>query len=62
MAQALEGGAIEKPPWYEPSDDVPTEPVIRANSKMELDSLVVDAATTKANGAAGKLSEAPRQR
>ena len=47
MAQALEGGAIEKPPWYEPSDDVPIEPVIKANSKMELDSLVVDTAITK---------------
>src|ERR1700727_1512980 len=40
MAQALEGGAIEKPPWYEPSDDVPIEPVIKGNSKQELDSLV----------------------
>jgi hypothetical protein len=58
MAQALEGGAIEKPPWYEPSDDVPIEPVIKATSKMELDSLVVDAATTKTNGAAAKRSEA----
>jgi hypothetical protein len=58
MAQALEGGAIEKPPWYEPSDDVPIEPVIKANSKMELDSLVVDAASTKPNGSAAKVSEA----
>ena len=54
MAQALEGGAIEKPPWYEPSDDVPIEPVIRANSKMELDSLVVDTAITKSSGTAAK--------
>src|SRR6202041_1134985 len=28
MAQALEAGAIEKRPWYEPSDSVPEEPVI----------------------------------
>jgi hypothetical protein len=58
MAQALEGGAIEKPPWYEPSDDVPSEPVIKANSKMELDSLVVDAAITKSNGTGAKRSDA----
>ena len=43
MAQALERGAIEKPPWYEPSDGAPKEPIIKANSEMEFDSLVVDA-------------------
>lgn len=48
MAQALEGGAIEKPPWYAPSDGAPTEPVIKANFDMEFDSLVVDAPS--ANG------------
>ena len=58
MAQALEGGAIEKPPWYEPSDDVPSEPIIKANSQMELDSLVVDAAITKSNGTGAKRSDA----
>jgi hypothetical protein len=56
MAQALEGGAIEKPPWYEPSDDLPIEPVIKTNSKMELDSLVVDTAITKPSGVAAKRS------
>jgi hypothetical protein len=42
MAKALEGGAIEKAPWYEPSDSLPDEPVINAGPKMEFDSLVVD--------------------
>jgi hypothetical protein len=46
MARALEGGAIDKPPWYEPSDGVPNEPVIKASPEMELDSLVVDAPTS----------------
>jgi hypothetical protein len=58
MAQALEGGAIEKPPWYEPSDDLPIEPVIKASSKMELDSLVIDTASTKPHGAAANRPEA----
>jgi hypothetical protein len=46
MAQALEGGAVEKSPWYEPSEDFPGEPVIKPSPKMELDSLVVDAPRT----------------
>src|SRR5665213_615570 len=49
MAQALEGGAIEKAPWYEPADGVPKDPVIKAAPGMEFDSLVVDAPGPKAN-------------
>ena len=52
MAQALEGGAIEKPPWYEPSDRLPKEPVIKAAPEMEFDSLVVEAPGPKAKPAA----------
>jgi hypothetical protein len=47
MARALEGGAIEKPPWYEPSDGTPKEPVIKPSPAMEFDSLVVDAPSPK---------------
>jgi hypothetical protein len=42
MAQALEGGAIEKRPWYQPADSVPEVTVIKHTSEMEFDSLVVD--------------------
>src|SRR3984957_17059689 len=49
MAQALEKGAIEKAPWYEPSDGAPKEPIIKASAKMEFDSLVVDTTNPKAN-------------
>lgn len=52
MAQALESGAIEKAPWYEPSDGLPKEPVIKAAPEMEFDSLVVDAPTPKAKSPA----------
>jgi hypothetical protein len=48
MAQALEGGAIEKAPWYEPADGLPKDPVIKAGPGMEFDSLVVDAPGPKA--------------
>jgi hypothetical protein len=49
MAHALEGGAIEKPPWYEPSNGAPKEPVINSSPEMEFDSLVVDAPATRAS-------------
>ena len=49
MAQALESGAIEKAPWYEPGDGVPNDLVIKAAPNLELDSLVVDAPTPRAN-------------
>jgi hypothetical protein len=49
MAKALEGGALEKPPWYEPSDGRPKEPVIKSTPEKELDTLVVDAPIGKVN-------------
>jgi hypothetical protein len=49
MAQALEGGAVEKSPWYEPADGVQKDPVIKAGPRMEFDSLVVDAPGPRAN-------------
>lgn len=51
MAKALEAGAIEKAPWYEPSDGMPREPVIKVGPQMEFDSLVVDAPNPKSNKA-----------
>src|ERR1039457_7405209 len=39
MAQALEGGAVEKSPWYEPSDSMPDEPIIGSTAQGEFDSL-----------------------
>jgi hypothetical protein len=47
MARALEGGALERSPWYEPSDSVPKEAVIKVSPAMEFDSLVVDASSPK---------------
>ena len=58
MARALEGGAIERPPWYEPSDGASNEPVIKSSHEMEFDSLVVDAPSAKANKPAALRSVA----
>jgi hypothetical protein len=49
MAQAMEGGAVEKLPWYQPSDGVPEEPIIDAAAQVEFDSLVVDAPIARPN-------------
>ena len=49
MAQALEGGAVEKSPWYEPSDSMPKEPIIESAPELEFDCLVVDAPSARAN-------------
>jgi Mrp family chromosome partitioning ATPase len=58
MARALEGGSIERPPWYEPSDGASKEPVIKSSHEMEFDSLVVDAPSAKANKPAALRSVA----
>ena len=42
MAQALEGGAVEKTPWYEPTDRATKEPIIGSAAQVEFDSLVVN--------------------
>src|ERR1700761_151533 len=47
MARALEGGAIERPPWYEPSHEAPKEHVIASGPEMEFDSLGVDTPVAK---------------
>lgn len=58
MAKALEGGAIEKPPWYEPSDGTPEVSVIKSTPEVELDTLVVDAPIGKTNRPAALRSVA----
>jgi hypothetical protein len=62
MAHALEGGAIEKPPWYEPFDGSPEKPVISSGPEMELDSLVVDAPRMKEGRQATLISVAATDR
>jgi hypothetical protein len=62
MAQALEGGAIEKPPWYEPLDGAPEQAVISSGPGMELDSLVVDAPILQENRPAALISVAVADR
>jgi hypothetical protein len=62
MAQALEGGAIEKSPWYEPSGSLPKEPIIGSAPELEFDSLVVDSPSARANEPAVLRTSGSRER
>ena len=41
IAHAVEAGIRERRPWYEPSEDLPDEPVINTPMQTEFDTLVV---------------------
>ena len=53
VAQALEGGVVEKRPWYEPAERLPDQPVIGANLNSEFDTVVVDMPTPRNSAATG---------
>lgn len=42
IARALENGASERRPWYEPLQQLPDQPVINAPMQAEYDSVVVE--------------------
>ena len=48
VVQAVQGGVIEKRPWYDPSEELPAEPIINAPMHQEFDTVVVDKG--RANG------------
>jgi hypothetical protein len=45
LAQSVRDGVVEKQPWYEPSEELPREPIIAATMKANFDSLVVEQPT-----------------
>ena len=42
IAHALEGGITERRPWYEPSEQLPNQPIISTPMQTDFDSLVVE--------------------
>ena len=42
IAQALEGGVTARRPWYEPSEQMPDQPVITGAMQTEFDTVVVE--------------------
>jgi hypothetical protein len=53
IAHALEKGTKAAPPWYEPAEKLPDQPVISATLPTELDSLVVEMPARSAGASAG---------
>ena len=51
VVQAVQGGVIEKQPWYEPSDTLPAEPIINVSMPEEFDTVVVEGARKWASAA-----------
>jgi|SRR6516225_7485252 hypothetical protein len=47
LAQSLQDGVVEKQPWYEPSNEVPSQPVINGNMDVNFDTVVVDPASSR---------------
>jgi hypothetical protein len=45
LAQSVRDGVVGKQPWYEPSETLPSEPIISAAMKTNFDSLIVEEST-----------------
>lgn len=52
VAQAVQGGVVEKQPWYEPSEKLPNQPIITAAMQTEFDTVVVHGHSTRNSSAA----------
>ncbi|HKA81659.1 MAG TPA: hypothetical protein VKD43_16590 [Xanthobacteraceae bacterium] len=51
IAQALEGGVNERRPWYEPSEKMPTQPVLNTPMQTEYDTVVVEMPNARGSAA-----------
>ena len=51
VVQAVQGGVVEKRPWYEPSEKLPGEPIINARLHQEFDTVVVDGPSKRKSAA-----------
>ena len=47
LAQSLQDGVVEKQPWYAPSNEVPSQPIINSNMDTNFDTVVVDTPSAK---------------
>jgi hypothetical protein len=45
LAQSVRDGVVAKQPWYEPSQTLPSEPIIVPGVKTDFDSLIVEDST-----------------
>jgi hypothetical protein len=47
LARSLQDGVVEKQPWYEPSNEVPSQPIISPTMDVSFDTVVVDGSAPK---------------
>ena len=47
LAQSLQDGVVEKQPWYEPANELPSQPIITTAMQVDFDTVVVDASAPK---------------
>jgi hypothetical protein len=53
VAQSVQGGVVEKQPWYEPSEKLPDQPIITAAMPTDFDTVVVQGPSPRRASAAG---------
>jgi hypothetical protein len=56
LAQSLQDGVVEKQPWYAPSNEVPSQPIINSNMDTNFDTVVVDTAKSPQHRALSETS------
>src|SRR6266849_4282581 len=49
LAQSLQDGVVEKQPWYEPSNELPSQPIITTTMDGDFDTVVVDGSAPNAS-------------
>jgi len=47
LAQSLQDGVVEKQPWYEPSTELPDQPIISTSMDVSFDTVVVEGSAPK---------------
>jgi hypothetical protein len=57
LAQSLQDGVVEKQPWYEPCNEVPSQPIISPNMDINFDTVVVDGSAQQKSPQRHSLSE-----
>jgi hypothetical protein len=61
LAQAVQGGVVQKQPWYDPSEKSPRQPIITAAMvASDFDSLVVDGPTASSATPMKTATKTPR--
>lgn len=53
IAQSIEGGVVNRRPWYEPAEQVPPERIVDSSALREFDTVIVEMPNARTSAAAG---------